>query len=142
MSLLLLISLYRKMYVERIEMFCLKNKVIVDVVKSSWLLCCKQSFRYSFNHFNKLSWKTWAVLCFLGRNNKLSLSLLISLNRKMYVERIKTFCLKNKVIVVEPCLDTSFKEYLEKINVKHGTVELNVCLVKTFCYVENMCSLK
>ena len=44
----------------------------------------------------------------------------------MYVEQIETFRLKNKVIVVELCLDTSFKEQLEKINVKHGGTECSL----------------
>ena len=42
-------------------------------------------------------------------------------------ERIETFNLKGKIVVVEPCLDVSLKHRCERIVVKHGgTIEQNL----------------
>lgn len=58
-------------------------------------------------------------------------------------ERIDTFHLKGKVVVVEPSRDVELKHKLERIVVKHGgTVEQNARPGRTFCYVQTAGTVK
>jgi DNA ligase-4 len=54
------------------------------------------------------------------------------------LERIDTFHLKGRIVVVEPSLDVELKRRLERIVIKHGgTVEQNVRPGITSCYVQS-----
>ena len=58
-------------------------------------------------------------------------------------ERIQTFFLKDKIIVVEPSHDVELKHRLERIVVKHGgRVEQNYRAGRTFCYIQTAGTVK
>lgn len=54
------------------------------------------------------------------------------------LERIDTFHMKGRIVVVEPCLDVAVKRRLERAVIRHGgTVEQNVRPGITSCYVQS-----